>query len=90
MSEDLENRINSRAGDSKVIDLNDTKAVAELLFRRTMLESIAKKQDSKLYCPHCKTNLPITMMTVDYGGSDDPSAKIQKENYFCTICEEYF
>ncbi len=63
-----------------------------VLFRKLMLEKNAKAENSDLYCPKCKTNLPYNMMTVATvpDGVDANFNPVHKPAYFCTLCQEYF
>jgi len=77
--------------DDKAIDLDDPLVI---LFRKVMLEQIAKEQKSDLYCSHCSTNLPYTHMTIGpvieeaVDGNGNP-IKISFD-YFCTLCQKGF
>ncbi len=63
-----------------------------VLFRKHNLEEAAKSENSDLYCPKCKTNLPYNHMTVASvpDGVDANLNPIGKRAYFCTLCQEYF
>jgi len=63
-----------------------------VLFRKLMLERNAKAENSDLYCPKCKTNLPYNHMTVASvpDGVDANFNPMKKITYFCTLCQEYF
>ncbi len=54
------------------------------LFRKLMLQEEAKKQNSDIYCPNCKTNLPHRPPFVAW---DNEKAK---PSYFCTLCQKEF
>jgi hypothetical protein len=62
------------------------------LFRRIMLETIAKAENSDLFCPYCKTNLPYNRMTVAYvpDGVDASLSPVYTTAYFCTLCQKIF
>ena len=47
-------------------------------FRKISLEEAAKQQESDLFCPYCKTNLPYTPFTQG------------EKDYFCTLCQQNF
>lgn len=62
-------------------------------FRRLELEKLAKEQNSDLYCPYCRTNLPYNKMTVGQecsGEFDADGRPLIQTIYFCTICEKNF
>jgi hypothetical protein len=63
-----------------------------VLFRRLMLERNAKVQNSDLYHAKCDTHLPYNHMTVASvpDGVDANFNPVQKQMYFCPICQEYF
>ena len=62
------------------------------LFRKVMLESIAREEKSDLYCSHCGTNLPYNRITVGYvaNGVDANFNPVKKLEYFCTLCQKPF
>jgi len=62
--------------------------------RRLNLELIAQEQDSDLYCPNCRLNLPYTEMTLaksvnwdDIGFDGCPAVTI---SYYCPLCDLFF
>lgn len=63
-----------------------------IIFRRVMLETIARTENSELHCPKCGTNLPYNQMTVAQipDGVDANLNPVYKDGNFCTLCEEYF
>ncbi|MBI2405500.1 hypothetical protein HYV21_00390 [Candidatus Microgenomates bacterium] len=54
------------------------------LFRRFMLESIARKQGETTRCPRCDVLLPLTQMTLFQKLNSDGTTELKR---FCTLCE---
>jgi len=53
-----------------------------MFFRKLILERVAQKQNSDIWCPECKTNLPYNQITV--------AACPSGIKYFCPLCQDYF
>ena len=63
------------------IDLDDP---IVKLFRRVMLESIAREQGETTRCPGCDVLLPLTEMTIFRKLNRDGTIELKR---FCTLCE---
>ncbi|MDD4877962.1 MAG: hypothetical protein PHO02_02910 [Candidatus Nanoarchaeia archaeon] len=73
------------------IDLDNPLVIA---FRRANLETLAKEQNTNLYCPYCEAHLPHTMATlggqVPTGKRDAYGQKEYRSALYCPLCERYF
>lgn len=73
------------------IDLDNPLVVA---FRKANLETLAKNQNTNLYCPYCEIHLPHTMQTLGgqapTGEKDCYGQQIFRNALYCPLCERYF
>ena len=86
-----ENFFSQRKGLEEFVEgESDLKHPVVRSLRSSILERNACKQDSDLYCPYCKINLPYNELTVLPAISNEIMDKEWKQKYFCTLCDEDF